>query len=50
MCFDGPRNALVVPCGHVFLCYECAGAVCAAGQPCPVCRGPIQQVFKMFYA
>lgn len=37
-CYERPRNARIMSCGHLALCMECAGTVAAAGFPCLVCQ------------
>jgi hypothetical protein len=48
ICWDGPRNALYLPCGHARFCYPCAMQTFEAGQPCPVCRSGISWVQQIF--
>ncbi|GAQ89023.1 hypothetical protein KFL_004800080 [Klebsormidium nitens] len=48
ICWDGPRNALYLPCGHARFCYPCAMQTFEAGQPCPVCRSSISWVQQIF--
>ena len=49
-CFDPDsiRDGLILPCAHLQTCLECAKHSQSLGQPCPVCRGPIQSVIKVF--
>jgi len=35
VCLENERNAVIVPCGHIVMCYECAGAM--VRKPCPMC-------------
>jgi len=48
VCMSEPKNALIVPCGHVSLCMTCAGELKEKKQPCPICRGDIQTLVKAF--
>ncbi|RHY93187.1 hypothetical protein DYB35_000202 [Aphanomyces astaci] len=50
VCFDGPIEAVCVPCGHHVMCMDCANAVMGAGGECPVCRATLCQVIKLFRA
>lgn len=34
----------MLPCGHTHCCMPCAAAMQAKAAPCPICRGPIQQL------
>lgn len=38
LCYERPRNARILSCGHMSLCMECAQTVAAAGFPCLVCQ------------
>ena len=50
VCLDAPRNALLVPCGHLALCYGCAvsGGFASGQMPCPVCRSSCAKVVQVF--
>lgn len=37
ICFDKPKSVIIDPCGHFYMCRECASQVHA----CPICRGPV---------
>lgn len=50
LCLDAACEAVVVPCGHCSMCMPCAEGVQAAGQPCPMCRGPIASIVKLYMA
>jgi hypothetical protein len=49
VCFDAPKDHIMVPCGH-----QCVRGVCAElltttrTSTCPVCHEPIQQTMKVF--
>ena len=44
VCFDAPKDHLIVPCGHQCVCAGCAELLTKTRTPtCPVCREPIQQ-------
>ncbi len=38
-------NAAVANCGHVCMCYECLSK---CGNKCPICRGPINRIIKLY--
>ena len=44
VCMDAPRNALLLPCGHVHTCMDCVSQF--QRRACPVCRAPIQRVIR----
>ena len=49
VCFDAPKDHLIVPCGHQCVCAGCAEQLTNTRTPtCPVCRAPIQQTVKVF--
>ena len=37
ICFEKPKDTIIDPCGHFYMCRECSMHVTA----CPICRGPI---------
>ena len=39
VCLDRPIGGVLVPCGHLCLCLECAGRL-RVGNACPLCRAP----------
>jgi hypothetical protein len=49
VCFDAPKDHLVLPCKHLCVCEACAEQLTKTRTPtCPVCREPIQQTMKVF--
>eukprot|EP00899_Mesostigma_viride_P014903 jgi/Mesvir1/23413/Mv21104-RA.2 len=44
ICMDHMNNAVMVPCGHLCTCVECATLV----RSCPLCRSGIQQVVRVY--
>jgi hypothetical protein len=49
VCFDAPKDHIIVPCGHQCVCGACAEQLTKTRTPlCPVCREPIQQTMKVF--
>jgi hypothetical protein len=49
VCFDAPKDHIIVPCGHQCVCEACAEQLTNTRTPmCPVCRGPIIQTMKVF--
>jgi hypothetical protein len=49
VCFDAPKDHIIVPCGHQCVCARCAEQLTNTRTPtCPVCREPIQQTMKVF--
>jgi hypothetical protein len=49
VCFDAPKDHIIVPCGHQCVCEACAEQLTKTRTPtCPVCREPILQTMKVF--
>jgi hypothetical protein len=49
VCFDAPKDHLVLPCKHLCVCEACAEQLTKTRTPtCPVCRGPIREIMKVF--
>jgi len=48
ICVDAVINAVVLPCGHMHMCLDCAQEQKRLGRGCPMCRGPIREVNKVF--
>lgn len=44
ICMAKPEEVAVDPCGHLSMCQACAEQV----QACPVCRGPIGKLLRVF--
>jgi len=44
ICFDRPRTALLMPCGHAYMCIECANGL--ENRTCPVCRTKIEKIVR----
>mmetsp|Transcript_51584 Transcript_51584/g.85471 ORF Transcript_51584/g.85471 Transcript_51584/m.85471 type:complete len:210 (+) Transcript_51584:71-700(+) len=48
ICFNAEKTHAMVPCGHKCVCEGCAQAIQSSSNQCPVCRGNIQSVLKVF--
>ena len=48
ICFSGPRDAVLLECGHGGICHDCA-VRCARKRPplCPMCRQRITRVVQL---
>ena len=47
VCLEEPRCALLVPCGHVAMCVDCAEKVLHSSRAvCVVCRQPIEKILR----
>ncbi|CAG7732322.1 unnamed protein product [Allacma fusca] len=53
ICLDQQVNTAYVDCGHLCICYECAGKLwehqeCEAHRSCPVCRRPARSYLRIY--
>ncbi|KAH9608867.1 hypothetical protein KSS87_002356 [Heliosperma pusillum] len=48
VCCEAPLEAACVPCGHVSSCLSCLQEIKSKNGVCPVCRGHIDQVMKLY--
>jgi len=44
-CGEMPMNATIANCGHVCMCSDCLGK---CDGRCPICRGPIDRIIKLY--
>ncbi|KAK1318043.1 putative E3 ubiquitin-protein ligase LUL4 [Acorus calamus] len=47
ICMGEPRNTAVLPCRHVCMCSECAKALVAQSNKCPICRQPVEKLMEI---
>jgi len=49
ICFEHQRNCVLVPCGHLAFCEQCANQIMSATSPkCPYCSHSIEKFVRMF--
>ena len=48
ICLQAPYNTVLVPCGHLYLCYNCASSVKNKNAECPICRSFIQDILRVY--
>ncbi|GMS88326.1 hypothetical protein PENTCL1PPCAC_10501 [Pristionchus entomophagus] len=48
ICMEATVNAVIINCGHMGMCYECAVKIKVSGKGCPICREPMKDVIKTF--
>lgn len=48
VCWDARAEGACIPCGHLAGCMKCLTEVKLKNWNCPVCRGPIDQVVKVY--
>ena len=46
VCFDQPRDAVLVPCGHADTCMTCAREIAERNAACPMCRCRITEALR----
>ncbi|XP_047166265.1 putative E3 ubiquitin-protein ligase XBAT35 [Vigna umbellata] len=49
ICLDAPAEGACIPCGHVAGCMSCLNEVKSKKWGCPVCRGKIDQIIKLYH-
>ncbi len=52
VCYDPPKDHMIIPCNHVCLCHQCAQDNFPAphdNQKCPLCSKDIQNVQQVYY-
>jgi len=50
VCLLAPRHGVVlVLCGHLRFCAQCADAVAVMPNGCPLCRTPIDMVMRVYF-
>lgn len=48
ICFSGEKNSVMVPCGHICVCINCAKQIMEQPAPeCCICRTPVIQTVKI---
>ncbi|GMH18865.1 hypothetical protein Nepgr_020706 [Nepenthes gracilis] len=48
ICLDAPVESVCIPCGHMAGCMSCLSEVKAKKWGCPICRGKINQVVRVY--
>lgn len=48
ICLGAEREVILLNCGHVCVCADCAGELLRAGHNCPVCRAVIERVMPAY--
>jgi hypothetical protein len=51
ICMDEPYNTVLIPCGHMAICFTCAQKILSKGnKECPICKRQVEQIVKTFKA
>lgn len=48
ICFDGIKNVMLYPCGHIASCETCAHMFIQAKQSCPICHQAIEASTRIY--
>jgi protein neuralized len=49
ICLERMADSAVIPCGHMCGCNECLEEVRKSARPeCPMCRGPVSSILKIY--
>lgn len=51
ICMNNNSDAVILPCAHAGICFECGKRIKDnANETCPICRGRVEDVKKLYYA
>jgi len=48
VCFDNKPDVVIIPCGHIALCENCAKKVQERSNLCPICNCTIERCIKVY--
>lgn len=48
VCLQVAYNTVLLPCGHLYLCYECAISIKKRNEKCPACRSLIESLHRVY--
>ena len=48
VCMENPREVAFIPCGHIICCQACGETIRAGSNKCPMCRGSLQGVLRVY--
>merc|ERR1711991_1224550 len=49
VCMDQAADSAVMPCGHMCACHSCLAEIMRSATPsCPMCRGPVHSVPRIY--
>ena len=48
VCFNPPKTHVLVPCGHLCVCSDCAARIVNDSRECPQCRSLVTHTYKVF--
>jgi len=47
VCLAASKDAVLIPCGHICMCFDCSKQVQASSNSCPICRAEIDHAFQV---
>mmetsp|Transcript_1508 Transcript_1508/g.4371 ORF Transcript_1508/g.4371 Transcript_1508/m.4371 type:complete len:628 (-) Transcript_1508:199-2082(-) len=47
VCLAASKDAVLIPCGHICMCFDCSKQVQANSNACPICRATIDHAFQV---
>eukprot|EP00193_Tetraselmis_chui_P003771 CAMPEP_0177757304 /NCGR_PEP_ID=MMETSP0491_2-20121128/3570_1 /TAXON_ID=63592 /ORGANISM="Tetraselmis chuii, Strain PLY429" /LENGTH=628 /DNA_ID=CAMNT_0019272943 /DNA_START=241 /DNA_END=2127 /DNA_ORIENTATION=+ len=47
VCLADTKDAVLIPCGHICMCFACSQQVQASSNMCPICRAVIDHAFQV---
>mmetsp|Transcript_22077 Transcript_22077/g.55586 ORF Transcript_22077/g.55586 Transcript_22077/m.55586 type:complete len:432 (+) Transcript_22077:115-1410(+) len=47
VCLAAVKDAVLIPCGHICMCFECSKQVQSTSNLCPICRADIDHAFQV---
>jgi len=48
ICLQLPYNTVLLPCGHLYLCFHCASSIKNKNGTCPACRTTIRSFHRVY--
>ena len=47
ICLNAEANVVLIPCGHIAICKECAPSL---KKKCPICRAVVKDAIRTYFA
>ena len=48
ICVDRERSHILIPCGHLVLCHQCAMSYRGSQNACPICKAAIAAIYAVY--
>ena len=49
VCYSKKKEVVLIPCGHICLCFECSKEIQSKKPTCPYCRANFIQIVKIYH-